>query len=276
MEFTKKYVLVPEEMMTKHTISDKQLSELDKAMMHILNSSDDDREKLVRYYELLQKKLNLKEYNSPFKPPKDDSQNSLDDSAEMKKVKEEEEEAPSSVTDGDKQMTVTDYSTVILDSVPLRMRRKAQNALAILKRHPDILKWNDKGEFIDFGIQEEEFNSLTSERMEPQPSTREVCDICGKSFSKKSNLVRHSKTHEGKIFHCEECQAQFTRADSLRRHIQNIHVKKNTFSCEKCNDVFSRKHDLMKHNRTQHGTVQSIKRKSNNPHPLNKRMKRRP
>ncbi|XP_035233732.1 LOW QUALITY PROTEIN: uncharacterized protein LOC118205552 [Stegodyphus dumicola] len=145
MEFTKKYVLVPEEMMTKHTISDKQLSELDKAMMHILNSSVDDREKLVRYYELLQKKLNLKEYNSPFKPPKDDSQNSLDDSAEMKKVKEEEE-APSSVTDGDKQMTVTDYSTVILDSVPLRMRRKAQNALAILKRHPDILKWNDKGE----------------------------------------------------------------------------------------------------------------------------------
>ena len=65
MAQVKKFTLIPEELVIKHTVSSKRLSELDKLMVKILNSDLPDQEKLIRYHEVLQTSLNLQEFNQP-------------------------------------------------------------------------------------------------------------------------------------------------------------------------------------------------------------------
>ena len=49
----------------------------------------------------------------------------------------------------------------------------------------------------------------------------DVCEICGQSFTKKSNLTRHvMSVHEHKHYKCPVCNKQFTR-----RYILNTHMK---------------------------------------------------
>lgn len=126
MEHAKKFALIPEHLMSKHIVSEKQLSELDKSMMHILKSSLEEHEKVRQYYNLLQKKMNMEEYNPPWKPPQETS--------EDKQPTEEMKEDP--------------YEVVILNSVPYPMKKEALKALDIIKAHSDTLKWNDKGEIL--------------------------------------------------------------------------------------------------------------------------------
>lgn len=141
MEYAKKYALVPEEVLTRHTISNKQLSDLDKSMIEILNSSLEDHEKVSRYYDLLQKRLKMNQFNSPYKltevkPSKE----------EIISVKETTE-SPITIKKEDAREKLDDsYDSIILSSVPPNLKRRADNALSILKSRPDVLKWNDKGE----------------------------------------------------------------------------------------------------------------------------------
>jgi len=142
MEHAKKYALVPEEMLTRHTISNKQLSDLDKSMIEILNSSLEDHEKVSRYYDLLQKRLKMNQFNSPYKL------------TEVKSSKEEEnsdketEESPITIKKEDRrdEKLGDSYDSIILNSIPPNLKRRADNALSILKSRPDILKWNNQGE----------------------------------------------------------------------------------------------------------------------------------
>lgn len=144
MEFAKKYALVPEESITKHTISSQQLSDLDKTMVQILNSPLEDHEKVHRYYELLQKKLKMNEYNSPYKIPEMNSAN---------KIPLEEKILPAPIIENENPQIIKEekqsgysYDDIILESVPPNLKGKADTALNILKSRPDILSWNNKGE----------------------------------------------------------------------------------------------------------------------------------
>ena len=44
------------------------------------------------------------------------------------------------------------------------------------------------------------------------------CDRCGRRFNVKSNLTRHAKTHESKLFICPVCDRAFTLKCHLDRH----------------------------------------------------------
>lgn len=139
MEFAKRFALVPEETLTKHSISKKQLSELDQAMIQILNSSLEEHEKVIRYYELLQKRLKLKQFNPTHKLAQVESTQPLS-----------EGEKPLS-EDPQERKLHDSYDDFILNSVAPNLKRRAQSALSVLKSRPNILSWNDKGEIIYHG-----------------------------------------------------------------------------------------------------------------------------
>lgn len=131
MEHAKKYALVPQEMISKHIIPSKQLSQLDRDMIQILNSALGDDEKLKLYYDLLQKKMNFEKFNPSIQkttnsPVSQDTANQ-EIKEEVSPVKEEND-------------------SLILNTVPQNMRKYATNLLAVLKTRPDKIKWNDRRE----------------------------------------------------------------------------------------------------------------------------------
>lgn len=136
MQYAKKYTLVPEESLSKHTPSPKQLSELDKEMSSVLNSSMNEYEKVQRYYEILQKKMNLENFNLPW-------------TSTVEKQEEREQQHQHS----DKKPTIKeeDYSSIILNSVPTSFKRQAGTLLQLMGNRPDIIKWNDRGELFHRG-----------------------------------------------------------------------------------------------------------------------------
>ena len=48
-----------------------------------------------------------------------------------------------------------------------------------------------------------------------------VCEVCGKDYSKKSNLNRHvMSVHEDKRYQCSVCNKQFKRRYILSKHMK--------------------------------------------------------
>jgi len=49
------------------------------------------------------------------------------------------------------------------------------------------------------------------------------CGVCEKVFTVKSNMLRHTKSHEQIKFQCTHCKKDFTRQSNLADHIQKKH-----------------------------------------------------
>lgn len=47
--------------------------------------------------------------------------------------------------------------------------------------------------------------------------------LCTKSFTNKSHLIRHAKTHSGMKFACDLCPKTFFYKSDLTRHKQNVY-----------------------------------------------------
>jgi len=50
-----------------------------------------------------------------------------------------------------------------------------------------------------------------------------LCEECGKTFSHRSTLVNHKKTHDNPEFQCTQCNAWFTRKANMKRHMKLVH-----------------------------------------------------
>jgi hypothetical protein len=180
---------MPEELSVKHTVSSKRLSELDELMMTILNSNLPDHEKLARYHEVLQKSLNLQQFNTPTHEKKDISQ----DTSEKKDPPQHEAE---------KKPLQINYQDFILPSIPKNMRGKAENVLGLIKNQPDILSWNSKGQLI--ANKEEIPNSniidFFSHLYKPKNniSNGAVYDGLLKDLNIPMQFIRNTKTSEKK------------------------------------------------------------------------------
>ena len=63
----------------------------------------------------------------------------------------------------------------------------------------------------------------------PAPSEKELCDICGQTFTFKCALKRHIESmHGNKTFICPECNYQSPRVDNIRRHLRRYHKLTHT------------------------------------------------
>ena len=61
-----------------------------------------------------------------------------------------------------------------------------------------------------------------------------VCDICGKSFSKKFALNRHKQLHNNEKYSCATCEKVFETKQYLEVHVLT-HNPTKSFECDKCN-----------------------------------------
>lgn len=81
------------------------------------------------------------------------------------------------------------------------------------------------------------------------------CEICGRRFSDASHLARHKRlvhTRDGPSFACPQCGKEFTQKGDLDRHTLT-HTGERPHACDTCGLRFARLGNMKKHKVVVHG-----------------------
>lgn len=82
---------------------------------------------------------------------------------------------------------------------------------------------DDPLDAVSFLLEKKElFNEDKSENSSAHKRQRtHVCEVCEKSFMRKSNLVDHLRLHANvRLFKCEYCEKEFVQAGNYRSHLR--------------------------------------------------------
>ena len=85
-------------------------------------------------------------------------------------------------------------------------------------------------------------------KMKKEKEQSNICDLCGKVYSRATGLRVHISTFhlKEKRFTCEVCCQAFGRKDSLVKH-RLTHTQEKNYVCEFCSRPFSQSSNLIKH-----------------------------
>ena len=89
--------------------------------------------------------------------------------------------------------------------------------------------------------------------LEEEAKSNFLCPFCRKTFTRKSNLSRHTELHTNtERYACSICQQAFLRKSNLKRHITKMHPPEIRFKCKRCDCTFTRRSNLKRHELSQH------------------------
>ena len=108
-------------------------------------------------------------------------------------------------------------------------------------------------------------------RLTETDETKNECDSCGKSFSRRDHLYRHKREQHYELTKqnlayvrdldtlnanmCGKCKKLFKRASDLKLHLQMVHgdgKPNQEHKCIKCEKTFGWKKSLERHVKTAH------------------------
>uniref|UniRef100_A0A0K0DNY7 Zinc finger protein n=1 Tax=Angiostrongylus cantonensis TaxID=6313 RepID=A0A0K0DNY7_ANGCA len=79
-----------------------------------------------------------------------------------------------------------------------------------------------------------------------------VCSICGRTFSQKTHLTKHKRSHSGeRPYKCSYCTRTFTDSSVLCNHLRR-HTGEKPFKCTHCDRPFASHGALDGHIRLKH------------------------
>ncbi|KAG8226707.1 hypothetical protein J437_LFUL005524 [Ladona fulva] len=73
------------------------------------------------------------------------------------------------------------------------------------------------------------------------------CDICGRTFSRSSNLLHHAMRHRNERPHqCKICDRAFVQKANLKVHLRS-HTGERPYACNVCGKAFAQKNNALRH-----------------------------